>query len=772
MKHNFRTQLCLLLALLSIGSILKSQVYSATWVKGNAFRDDPGIYGNPGIGAPGNTPGARNGAVSWQDASGNFWLFGGNGYDCAGNYDFLSDLWKYSPGTNQWTFVKGDSTSGNGGIYGTLGTAAATNKPGGRIAGSSWVDASGNFWLFGGVGYDGSSGIGELNDLWKYNIATNQWTWMGGSTVNSAGGTYGTQGTAAPTNVPGARIAANTWTDLTGTLWLFGGVGYSGANYGDLQDLWKYSTSTNQWTWVKGTANTDVSGTYGTQGTAAAGNLPGSRYVSATWIDASGNLWLMGGLGYDAASGFEDALNDLWKYNIASNQWTWVKGSNLSAQSGTYGTQNVPATINSPGARAGSAFWTDVSGNLYLFGGNGYDASSGMQDNLNDLWKYNIATNQWTWLKGANSNLDDGQYGIKGVPSVNNNPSARSLPAHWIDANSNLWFFGGNGIDSIANFGDMNDLWKLETCVAPTIGISASSASVCPGNTLGLVASGASTYSWSTNQTAASIVVTPVNTSSYIVTGTTSTGCSNSKTYLPAFLTASSLTLSASSSTGCTGSIITVTANGATTYSWSTGATNSTVNLVATSPGVYTITCWPITSPNCVTQGSTTLQFFQTPTVGATSSKTTICKGQSAVLTATGAATYSWNTSPVVNTATALVSPVNTTTYVVTGISADGCFQYYTLVQQVLDCAGVPENANNFQLSVFPNPSNGNFKITTNDLPGKATFSVFNAIGQQMLHQAIENGENTIHLPVQSGVYFYRLTMANQELKTGKLIIE
>ncbi len=41
--------------------------------------------------------------------------------------------------------------------------------------------------------------------------------------------------------------------------------------------------------------------------------VPGARYYSISWIDGYGNLWLFGGLGYDA-SGSLGFLNDLWKF--------------------------------------------------------------------------------------------------------------------------------------------------------------------------------------------------------------------------------------------------------------------------------------------------------------------------------------------------------------------------------------------------------------------------------------------------------------------------
>ena len=76
----------------------------------------------------------------------------------------------------------GGASAGNQrGIYGTQGTAALNNIPGGRFHAVSWTDASGSFWLFGGDAFDSNGTQGYLNDLWKY--SGGQWTWMGGSNV-------------------------------------------------------------------------------------------------------------------------------------------------------------------------------------------------------------------------------------------------------------------------------------------------------------------------------------------------------------------------------------------------------------------------------------------------------------------------------------------------------------------------------------------------------------------------------------------------------------
>jgi len=113
---------------------------------------------------------------------------------------------------------------------------------------------------------------------------------------------YGSQGIPAAGNIPAARWAASAWTDPSGNLWLFGGIGV-GENPdipGEFNDMWQFNPTTALWTWVSG-ANTGGSvplpGVYGTQGVAASNNVPGARSGSSSWVDASGHLWLFGGIG-------------------------------------------------------------------------------------------------------------------------------------------------------------------------------------------------------------------------------------------------------------------------------------------------------------------------------------------------------------------------------------------------------------------------------------------------------------------------------------------
>lgn len=391
--------------------------------------------------------------MSWIDNAGTLWMFGGLAYSPS-QCCWLNDLWQYNPLSNQWKWVSGSNTFNAIGVYGTQGVGAATNVPGARHSAATWIDSAGNLWMFGGRGYDSNGTTAYFNDLWKYNQASQQWVWLSGSSVGGASGVYGTQGIAAPGNVPSARYGSTSWADSVGNLWLFGGE----SNTGPINDLWKYNLIAQQWTWMGGAQVGGASGTYGTKGTSALSNIPGGRYLSTSWIDSAGKLWLFGGAGQDS-SGTLGTLNDLWQYNPANQQWVWLSGSSLVNAGGTYGTQGVAASANVPGARYGSISWKDSGGNLWLFAGQAYDANSAVGA-INDWWMYNPTTQQWTWMSGAKLINASGMYGALGMASINNMPGARIAPSSWLDSSGTLWLFGGMGTDSNGAADYLNDLWK------------------------------------------------------------------------------------------------------------------------------------------------------------------------------------------------------------------------------------------------------------------------------------------------------------------------
>ena len=365
---------------------------TAQWTQ---VRDDSGQpsgnYGVMGVPNPANTPPPRPSAVTWIDSNNLLWLFGGFAYsDYDSNSYYYGDLWNYNPVTNEWTWVKGHNYLAPGwGVTGTIGAPDDGNLPTSRTQASGWIGSDGNLWLFGGFGMNGYYDYYPFGDLWKYSPVTNQWTWIGGTSQVYAKGqaVYGSQGVPAAANIPGARRGAVSLNAANGNFWLFGGNGqdttYPG---GYLSDLWQFNPRTGLWTWIGGPNAANQPGNYGQQGVPATQNLPPPRTTAAGWVGKDGNLWFFGG-GSSVAGGSYGDLSDLWTYNSTAGIWIWVTGPQPPNQPGAYGTQGVPSAENTPGAREETTCWTDKNGNLWLFGGYGYDANGNL-GYLNDLWRY------------------------------------------------------------------------------------------------------------------------------------------------------------------------------------------------------------------------------------------------------------------------------------------------------------------------------------------------------------------------------------------------
>jgi len=345
--------------------------------------------------------------------------------------------------------------------------------------------------------------IGIATPAGAQTTAPNEWTWIGGSsTIGSSGGqpgVYGTLGSAAAANIPGSRDSATSWIDKGGHVWIYGGEGLdSQADYGQLDDLWEFDPTTQEWAWMGGgsslpsacaasATNNGYCGwpaLYGALGAFAPGISPGSRIAAMGWTDNDGNLWLFGGIGSvfwesDDFS-FIDQY-DLWEFNPSTKQWAWMSGNSTSicgesssenwcGESGIYGTQGTPAIANIPPSRSNGTSWTDAKGNLWLFGGVQSVTTNidGSVSSCNDMWVFESASNEWAWMNGASSedifvcDNTSGTYGVKGKPAATNTPSGRTGTASWIDSNGNLWAFGGLGGTTGISQAELNDLWIYE----------------------------------------------------------------------------------------------------------------------------------------------------------------------------------------------------------------------------------------------------------------------------------------------------------------------
>ena len=641
-----------------------------TWMGGGNGSNPWGVYGVRGTPAAANFPGIRNNSSTWTDKDGNFWLFGGEGpYSAETGTSYFNDLWKFNPSTNEWTWMNGSNTIGSclgdsytgesscsqPGVYGTLGTPAAGNTPGGRYSAASWTGSDGSLWLFGGFSTDSAGHSGEFNDLWKFDPAIEEWTWMGGATsfslIGGESGSYGTLGT--PGGYPGGRYSAASWTDSDGNFWLFGGFGFGSAvselrDEGYLNDLWKFNPAAKEWTWMGGsnTASGDSAGgdpaagegyqgtpgVYGTLGTPAAGNTPGARQYASSWTDIHGNLWLFGGSGADS-TGNEGDLNDLWEFNPSTGLWAWMGGSstssdgNVNGQPGVYGTLGTPASGNVPGGRYGASSWTDSYGNLWLFGGLGPAFFVGAEGYLNDLWKFDPVALEWVWMAGSNTEDPSAVYGTMDLPAAGNTPGGRQGAPSWTDSRGDLWLLGGMYSYYNGPTYALNDLWEFEPLVTPAVSVipTTSSIPIAQPLTVTVAVSGTPTPT-------GSLTLTSGNFASSAATLSGGSAAIN----IPAgALAMGSDTLTA-----------TYTPDATSSPKYGAAIGNATINVTGTTP--QTITFPAITA---VEYAGTTLSLSATATSGLTvsfaSAATSVCtvSGTKATLIAAGSCTIDANQS-------------------------------------------------------------------------------------------------------------------------------
>jgi len=131
------------------------------------------------------------------------------------------------------------------------------------------------------------------------------------------------------------------------------------------------------------------------------------------------------------------------------------------------------------------------------------------------------------------------------------------------------------------------------------------------------------------------------------------------------------VTVTASPSAICNGATSVLTASGANTYSWS-GGLGSGASKTVTPSTTTTYTVTGTSAAGCTGTATVNVTVNPLPSVTITASPAAICNGQTSVITASGANTYSWS-GGLGSGASKTVTPSSTTTYTVTGTSAAGC---------------------------------------------------------------------------------------------------
>ncbi|MDD5570962.1 MAG: gliding motility-associated C-terminal domain-containing protein [Bacteroidales bacterium] len=268
--------------------------------------------------------------------------------------------------------------------------------------------------------------------------------------------------------------------------------------------------------------------------------------------------------------------------------------------------------------------------------------------------------------------------------------------------------------------------------------LTATGGQVCGGTCTTISASGANTYTWSTGQNGNTISVCPTINTTYNVTGTNTSGCTNSTSAVVTMYT--NPTITANGGAICTGKSIVINASGGISYTWSPGG--QLTPSITVSPVSNTQYC--VTGKDthgCTNSACVSVAVNPNPTIVASINPHFICNGESATLTASGGNTYIWVPGNFTGNLI-IVTPNVNTTYTVTGTDGNGCTNIDTAVVLVnppisAGVSGINEICGNGKGKVCTSPSGGT--------PGYTY--VWNVAGSLL---CLDN--------VQSGTYYVTIT--------------
>lgn len=517
-------------------------------------------------------------------------------------------------------------------------------------------------------------------------------------------------------------MAANTWT--TGAalptavgdygvgvykdslIYIIGG--YNGSS--DVNTVQVYNPSTN--TWTAGTSKS---------GTAVAGGR----------ASITGNTIVFAG-GYSQTLATEIADVVVGTINPAGPAGiTWASG---------------PAYPGGTVGRLACGVLAENDGRVYFAGG---DPDGNGTSVMNTVFAYNTASSMWE----SGPNMITGMSNISALAGVVQKDTLYLVT---------IGGYNGTAVTAVNEWLKIGALQQMPSVQSGT--------AICYGGSTVLNAYNGTSYAWSGSNlgstNTSSTTATPSVTATYTVSIGRPYGCP-----LNAMVTVTVNSLPSVSASGnptaiCNGQSAALSASGAATYTWSTTENTSAISVNPSGNATYTVT--GTDANGCSNMAMVTVTVNAVPAVTASSSSTTICNGQSAVLTAGGATTYTWSTTE--NTSTINVSPATTTTYVVTGETA-GCANTATVVQTVAVCTGISNAGNIAGAVVYPNPSAGLFNISLGTVSEHMLIEVYNMTGQVVYRKPVKEAIDTIDLSdLSKGIYTIRLSGNGSMLYTTRVV--
>lgn len=257
------------------------------------------------------------------------------------------------------------------------------------------------------------------------------------------------------------------------------------------------------------------------------------------------------------------------------------------------------------------------------------------------------------------------------------------------------------------------------------------------------------------------------------------------------------LTTKASDLEICTGNSTRLTANSNHPIFWYTTpppvglpvGTGTSYVTPALNTGYYTF--YAIAEDNGIKSDISSMEVvmvYPTPTLNVSSSNPVLCVGETTTLTVTGTRYYEWENGPV--SSEFVIKPAEKQSYKVTGINTAGCKASVVYTQVVEACvagsggevnpadtdaankkSGIDTLNEHLQLSLFPNPNNGEFNLTTNSVSGTSRVEIYNSLGALIYNQLVKEEKSLLDIRnYPNGIYVVRIVESNKVLKQQRLI--
>ena len=222
------------------------------------------------------------------------------------------------------------------------------------------ADSAGNLWIYGGSVQCRSStdGFQVFADMWKFTTASNTWQFISGplpltsfAAATNSFANYGIRGQGATINRPGTRAGHKMTIDLAANeIFIIGGGFERGLNrdFG-LDNVWKFSSSTKQFTWLYGASAMNITTTNpkiytaitaGTINTTNTKNIPGSFQSGVAHYHSSSKSMIYGfGTSQIKNSSSSYLSNQLFQLKWACKPgFLWTGSTCVACAANTYST--------------------------------------------------------------------------------------------------------------------------------------------------------------------------------------------------------------------------------------------------------------------------------------------------------------------------------------------------------------------------------------------------------------------------------------------------